>query len=53
MMAAIALLLACQRTKWLCVHCLCPVKAGNGRQATGLGTARKREHDEMLFFFFA
>ena len=43
------LLLACQRTKWPCVDCLCPVKAGNGRLATGLGTERNEEHDEMLF----
>lgn len=43
------LLLACQRTKWPCVDCLCPVKAGNGRLATGLGTERNGEHDDMLF----
>ena len=49
MMAAIALLLACQRTKWPCIDLLCPVKVGNGSQATGLGTARNGEQDEMFF----
>lgn len=48
MMAAIALLLACQRTKWPCVDCLCPVKAGNGLLATELQTSRKGEQDEMI-----
>jgi hypothetical protein len=49
MMTAIVLLLAYQRTKWPHVDCLCPVKAGNGRLATGLGMARNGEHDEMPF----